>query len=221
MCGLSALPWRPNSTVASRSWRRRRHSSPERPWSCSLRTPRRRRRHTFNNALFWYVNHISRLVCQVGSCWRLTPCQPTTIKAYNTILKTWARFHFHPIHPLKPERARPMIQITWNQRKEKSFHLTHIPVWALLVGWCWCFTFRQITVSNACNKLWRSTFRKQFFYSARHTRRPLCPLALCAQSTTMNTAENNVWKIPAMWLWTLLKITFERYRRCDYEHCWK
>ena len=29
-CGLSALPWRPNSTAASRSWRRRRHSSPER-----------------------------------------------------------------------------------------------------------------------------------------------------------------------------------------------
>ena len=43
MCGLSALPWRPNSTAASRSWRRRRHSSPERPWSCRLRTPRRRR----------------------------------------------------------------------------------------------------------------------------------------------------------------------------------
>ena len=43
-CGLSALPWRPNSTAASRSWRRRRHSSPERPWSCRLRTPRRRRR---------------------------------------------------------------------------------------------------------------------------------------------------------------------------------
>ena len=42
-CGLSALPWRPNSTAASRSWRRRRHSSPERPWSCRLRTPRRRR----------------------------------------------------------------------------------------------------------------------------------------------------------------------------------
>ena len=44
MCGLSALPWRPNSTVAGRSWRRQRHSSPKRPWSCSLRTPRRRRR---------------------------------------------------------------------------------------------------------------------------------------------------------------------------------
>ena len=43
-CGLSAPPWRPNSTAASRSWRRRRHSSPERPWSCRLRTPRRRRR---------------------------------------------------------------------------------------------------------------------------------------------------------------------------------
>ena len=42
MCGLSALPWRPNYTTASRSWRRRRHSSPERPWSCRLRTPRRR-----------------------------------------------------------------------------------------------------------------------------------------------------------------------------------
>ena len=43
-CGLSALSWRPNSTAANRSWRRRRHSSPERPWSCRLRTPRRRRR---------------------------------------------------------------------------------------------------------------------------------------------------------------------------------
>ena len=43
-CGLSALPWRPNSTAARRSWRRRRHSSPERPWLCRLRTPRRRRR---------------------------------------------------------------------------------------------------------------------------------------------------------------------------------
>ena len=43
-CGLSALPWRPNSTAASRSWRRRHHSSPEWPWSCRLRTPRRRRR---------------------------------------------------------------------------------------------------------------------------------------------------------------------------------
>ena len=42
-CGLSALPWRPNSTAASRSWRRRCHSSPERPWSCRLRTPRRKR----------------------------------------------------------------------------------------------------------------------------------------------------------------------------------
>ena len=44
MCGLSALPWRPNSTAANRSWRRRLHSSPERPWSCSPRTPRRRRK---------------------------------------------------------------------------------------------------------------------------------------------------------------------------------
>ena len=43
-CGLSARPWRPNSTAVSRSWRRQRHSSPERPWSCSLRTPRRRRK---------------------------------------------------------------------------------------------------------------------------------------------------------------------------------
>ena len=43
-CGLSALPWRPNSTAANRSWRRRHHSSPERPWSCRLRTPTRRRR---------------------------------------------------------------------------------------------------------------------------------------------------------------------------------
>ena len=42
-CGLSALPWRPNSMAASRSWRKRRHSSPEWPWSCRLRTPRRRR----------------------------------------------------------------------------------------------------------------------------------------------------------------------------------
>ena len=41
-CGLSALPWWPNSMAANRSWRRRRHSSPERPWSCRLRTPRRR-----------------------------------------------------------------------------------------------------------------------------------------------------------------------------------
>ena len=42
-CGLSALPWRPNSTAANRSWRRRHHSSPEQPWSCRLQTPRRRR----------------------------------------------------------------------------------------------------------------------------------------------------------------------------------
>ena len=38
MCGLSALPWRPNSTAASRSWRKRLHLSPERPLSCNLRT---------------------------------------------------------------------------------------------------------------------------------------------------------------------------------------
>ena len=45
-CGQSALPWWPNSTAASLSWRRRHHSSPEQPWSCRLRTPRRRgRRH--------------------------------------------------------------------------------------------------------------------------------------------------------------------------------
>ena len=42
MCGLSALLWWPDSTAASRSWRRRHHSSPKRP--CSLRAPRRRRR---------------------------------------------------------------------------------------------------------------------------------------------------------------------------------
>ena len=42
-CGLSTLPWRPDSTAANRSWRRRRHSSPERPWSCRLRTPREKR----------------------------------------------------------------------------------------------------------------------------------------------------------------------------------
>ena len=30
--GLSALPWRPNSMAASKSWRRWRHSSPKRPW---------------------------------------------------------------------------------------------------------------------------------------------------------------------------------------------
>ena len=41
MCGLSALPWWPNSTAANRSWRRRNHSSPDWPWSCRLRTPRR------------------------------------------------------------------------------------------------------------------------------------------------------------------------------------
>ena len=40
MCGLSSLPWRPNSMAASRSWRRRHHSSPKRPRSCSLWTPR-------------------------------------------------------------------------------------------------------------------------------------------------------------------------------------
>ena len=42
-CGLSALSWRPNSMAANRSWRRRHHSSPERPWSSRLRTPRRTR----------------------------------------------------------------------------------------------------------------------------------------------------------------------------------
>ena len=31
MCGLSALPCRPNSMAANRSWRRRRHSFPEQP----------------------------------------------------------------------------------------------------------------------------------------------------------------------------------------------
>ena len=62
-CGLSALPWRPNSTAAGRSWRRRRHSSPERPWSCRLRTPRRRRRRRhvhlfcgFRMSLTWNQN---------------------------------------------------------------------------------------------------------------------------------------------------------------------
>ena len=44
MCDLSALPWWPNSMAASWSWRRLLHSSPEWPWSCSLWTPRRRRR---------------------------------------------------------------------------------------------------------------------------------------------------------------------------------
>ena len=34
MRGRSTLPWWPSSTAASRSWRRRLHSSPERPWSC-------------------------------------------------------------------------------------------------------------------------------------------------------------------------------------------
>ena len=42
MCGLSALPWQPNSMAANRSWRRW-HSSPEWPWSCRMQTPRRRR----------------------------------------------------------------------------------------------------------------------------------------------------------------------------------
>ena len=42
MCGPSALPWRLKSTAANRSWRRRHHSSPEQPWLCRLRTPRRR-----------------------------------------------------------------------------------------------------------------------------------------------------------------------------------
>ena len=44
MCGLAALPWRPNSTAASRSWRRHCHSCLKRPWSCSLRRPRRRKK---------------------------------------------------------------------------------------------------------------------------------------------------------------------------------
>ena len=48
-CGLSALPWRPNSTAANRSLRRRHHSSPERPWSCTQRTPRRRRRSLYSS----------------------------------------------------------------------------------------------------------------------------------------------------------------------------
>ena len=55
MCGLSALPWLPNSTAASRSWRSGRHSSPARPSSCRLRTPRKRRQpgckaHTSNTS---------------------------------------------------------------------------------------------------------------------------------------------------------------------------
>ena len=50
-CGLSALPWRPDSTAASRSWRRRHHSSPEQPWLCRLRTPRRRRRRQQDSGL--------------------------------------------------------------------------------------------------------------------------------------------------------------------------
>ena len=61
-CGLSALPWRPNSTAAGRSWRRRRHSSPERPWSCRLRTPRRRR----NRAKMFTINSLYVLI-QLGT----------------------------------------------------------------------------------------------------------------------------------------------------------
>ena len=40
MCGLSALPYQPSSTAASRSWRRWLYSFPKRPWSCSLQTQR-------------------------------------------------------------------------------------------------------------------------------------------------------------------------------------
>ena len=61
-CGLSAPPWRPNSTAAGRSWRRRRHSSPERPWSCRLRTPRRRRRKDV------ILNAITRLKLRTPAC---------------------------------------------------------------------------------------------------------------------------------------------------------
>ena len=41
---LLAFLWRPNATTASRSWRRRLHSSPNQPWSCILWVSRRRRR---------------------------------------------------------------------------------------------------------------------------------------------------------------------------------
>ena len=45
-----STPWRPNSTAVNRSWRRRLHSSPELPWSCIVRTQRRkRRRHTLTH----------------------------------------------------------------------------------------------------------------------------------------------------------------------------
>ena len=42
MCGLSAVPWQPNSMAASKSWRRWLTSSLKRPQSWSLQMPRRR-----------------------------------------------------------------------------------------------------------------------------------------------------------------------------------
>ena len=73
MCGLSTLPWRPNSTAASSCWRRRRHSSPELPWSNRLRKPRRRRRRRKLQSPRWRWQSIAgppgcRRACGLGEC---------------------------------------------------------------------------------------------------------------------------------------------------------
>ena len=46
-CGLLALPWRPNSTAASKSWRPWIHLAPEWPWLWSLWMPRSVHMHLF------------------------------------------------------------------------------------------------------------------------------------------------------------------------------
>ena len=65
-CGLSALPWRPNSMAANMSWRRRHHSSRMRPWSCRLQTLRRRRR-----SLAFLVGLLA--VCVIPVVWHELP----------------------------------------------------------------------------------------------------------------------------------------------------
>ena len=95
-CGLSALPWRPNSTAASRSWRRRRHSSPERPWSCRLRTPRRRRRLRTSQCPFAAVTFFTKAFVLSTARGKEKKRQHTTLRDPSQHLKPVAVFVFSP-----------------------------------------------------------------------------------------------------------------------------